>query len=99
MQNIRIKIKAYDSKIIDRAAKQIIDTAVRSGAKTVGPIPLPTRRKIWVVQRSPFVHGKHKDHFEMRTHSRLIEINEPNSNTIDSLTHLQLAAGVSIEIK
>lgn len=99
MQRIRIKIKAYDAKIIDSAAKQIIDTASRTGAKTAGPIPLPTRRSVWAVQSSPFKFGNAMDHFEMRTHKRLIDILDPNQKTIDALTHLQLAAGVSIEIK
>jgi small subunit ribosomal protein S10 len=99
MQKIRIKIKSYDSKIIDKAVKQIIDTVIRSGAKIAGPIPLPTNRKVWAIHRSPFVYGKHKEHFEMRIHKRLIDIMEPNQKTIDALTHLQLAAGVAIEIK
>jgi small subunit ribosomal protein S10 len=99
MDKIRIKIKGYDSKVIDNAAKQIIETALRSGAKTVGPIPLPTRIRRFTVNRSPHIDAKSKEHFEMRTHKRLIEILEPNSKTIDSLTHLQLAAGVGIEIK
>ncbi|MCA9385808.1 30S ribosomal protein S10 [Candidatus Dojkabacteria bacterium] len=99
MQKIRIKIKAYDSKIIDNAAEQIITTASRTGAKTAGPIPLPTNRSVYAVHRSPFKFGNAMDHFEMRTHKRLIEIIEPNQKTIDALTHLQLAAGVSIEIK
>jgi small subunit ribosomal protein S10 len=99
MDKIRIKIKGYDSKVVDNAAQQIIDTALRSGAKTVGPIPLPTRIRRFTVNRSPHVDSKSKEHFEMRTHKRLIDIVDPNSNTIDSLTHLQLAAGVHIEIK
>jgi small subunit ribosomal protein S10 len=99
MQKLRIKLKAYDSKVLDQVADQIIGAAVRSGAKVAGPVPLPTRRKLWAVQRSPFVHSKHMDHFEMRIHLRLIDIYEPNQKTIDTLTHLQLAAGVAIEIK
>ena len=99
MQKIRIKIKAYDAKIIDNAVKQIISTATRSGAKVAGPIPLPTKRSVWAVKRSPFKYGNHMDHFEMLTHKRLVEIIEPNPRTIEALTHLQLAAGVSIEIK
>ncbi len=99
MQRIRIKIKAYDSRIIDKAAKQIIETAVRTGAVIVGPIPLPTKIKRWAVHKSPFVFSKSKEHYEMRTHSRLIDIKDPNQKTIDALTHLQLAAGVAIEIK
>lgn len=99
MQKIRIKIKGYDAKVVDKAAAQVIDTAVRSGAKTAGPIPLPNKIKKWAVLRSPHVDSKSKEHFEMRIHARLIEILEPNAKTIDSLTHLQLAAGVSVEIK
>lgn len=96
---IKIKIKGYDSKVVDNAAKQIIETALRSGARAVGPILLPTRIRRFTVNRSPHIDAKSKEHFEMRTHKRLIEIVEPNSKTIDSLTHLQLAAGVGIEIK
>ncbi len=99
MQKIRIKIKGYDPKVVDNAALQIIETALRSGAKTVGPIPLPTRIRRFTVYRSPHIDSKSKEHFEMRTHKRLIEIIEPNNKTVDSLTHLQLAAGVGIEIK
>lgn len=99
MQKIRIKIKGYDSKVVDNATKQIIDTALRSGAKIIGPIPLPTRRRLFTVNRSPHIDAKSKEHFEMRTHKRLIEIVDPNSKTIDSLTHMQLAAGVDVEIK
>lgn len=99
MQKIRIKIKGYDSKVVDNATQQIIETALRSGAKTVGPIPLPTMIRKFTVNRSPHIDAKSKEHFEMRTHKRLIEIVEPNSKTVDSLTHLQLAAGVDVEIK
>ena len=99
MQRIRIKIKGYDPKVVDNAAKQIIDSALRSGAKVVGPIPLPTSLRKFTVNRSPHVNAKSKEHFEMRTHRRLIDITEPNNKTIDDLTHLQLAAGVGIEIK
>ncbi len=99
MQKIRIKIKGYDNKVVDHAAGQIIETALRSGAKTVGPIPLPTKVRRFTVNTSPHIDAKSKEHFEMRTHKRLIEIIDPNSKTIDSLTHLQLAAGVGIEIK
>ncbi len=99
MQKIRIKIKGYDAKVVDKASQQVIDTAVRSGAKTAGPIPLPNKLRRWAVLRSPHVDGKSKEHFELRVHARLIEIIEPNPKTIESLTHLQLAAGVSVEIK
>ena len=99
MQRIRIKIKGYDAKVVDKAAEQVIDTALRTGAKTAGPIPLPNRLHRWALLRSPHVNGKSKEHFEMRIHSRLIDILDSNSKTIESLTHLQLAAGVSVEIK
>ena len=99
MQKIRIKIKGYDPKVVDNAVKQIIETALRSGAKIIGPIPLPTRIRKFTVNRSPHIDSKSKEQFEMRTHKRLIEILEPNSKTIDSLTHLQLASGVGLEIK
>jgi len=99
MQRIRIKIKGYDHKVIDKAAQQIIDTTVRTGAKTVGPIPLPVKKRRWAVLRSPHIDGKSKEHYEMRIHKRLIDIIEPTEKTIDALTHLQLATGVSVEIK
>jgi small subunit ribosomal protein S10 len=99
MQRIRIKIKGYDSKVVDKASQQIIETAVRTGAKTYGPIPLPTRHKRFVTLTSPHIDAKSKEHFELNTHKRLIDIIDPTSKTIDSLTHLQLAAGVWIEIK
>lgn len=99
MQRIRIKIKGYDSKVVDKAAEQIIETATRTGAKTLGPIPLPTKKRTFVVLNSPHVFSKSKQHFGLNTHKRLIDILEPTSKTVDSLTHLQLAAGVWIEIK
>ena len=99
MQKIRIKIKGYDPKVTDNAASQIIKTALRTGAKVIGPIPLPTKKRKYTVNRSPHIDSKSKEQFEMRIHKRLIEILDPNSKTIDSLTHLQLAAGVGIEIK
>jgi small subunit ribosomal protein S10 len=98
-QKLRIKIKGYDSKLVEKVTDQIVDTAVRSGAKVSGPIPLPTQRKVWVVLNSPHVDAKSKEHFELRIHKRLIEILEHNARTIESLTHLQIAAGVAIEIK
>ncbi|MBD3280262.1 30S ribosomal protein S10 [Candidatus Dojkabacteria bacterium] len=99
MQKIRIKIKGYDAKVVDKAAAQVLDTALRTGAKTSGPVPLPNKIRRWALLRSPHVDGKSKEHYEMRIHSRLVEIIEPNAKTIDSLTHLQLAAGVNVEIK
>jgi small subunit ribosomal protein S10 len=96
---IRIKIKAYDHKIIDQSAKLIVDTAERSGAKISGPVPLPTEIKRYTVNRSTFVHKDARDQFEMRTHKRLIDIENPTAKTISSLTSLDLPAGVDIEIK
>ncbi|MBI2798264.1 30S ribosomal protein S10 [Candidatus Saccharibacteria bacterium] len=98
-QRIRIKLKAYDSKIIDQSAKQIIDTAVRTGANVAGPIPLPTEKSKYTVLSSPFVFKDAREQFEMRTHKRLIDITEPTPKTIDSLMNLSLPAGVDIEIK
>ena len=99
MQKLRIKIKGYDSKLVEATTNQIIESIVRTGAQISGPIPLPTQKKRWAVLTSPHVDSKSKEHFELNTHKRLIEILEHNSRTIDALTHLQLAAGVSIEIK
>ncbi len=96
---IRIKIRAYDHKIIDQSTRMIIDTAERSGAKVIGPIPLPTEKKKYTVNRSAFVHKDSRDQFEMRTHKRLVDIVEPTPKTIDSLMSLSLPAGVDIEIK
>jgi small subunit ribosomal protein S10 len=96
---VRIKIKAYDHKIIDQAAKTIIDTALRSGAKIIGPIPLPTEKNKYTVLKSTFVHKDSRDQFEMRTHKRLIDIVGLNPKTVDSLMNLNLPAGVDIEIK
>ena len=98
-QRIRIRIKAYDNKVIDQSAEQIIDTAKRSGAKTAGPIPLPTAKSIYTVLKSPFKHKDSRDQFEMRTHKRLIDISGPTPKTIDALMNLNLPAGVDVEIK
>ena len=96
---IRIKIKAYDHKLIDQSAKQIVDTAKRSGASITGPIPLPTEKTKYTVLRSTFVHKDSREQFEMRVHKRLIDITDPTPKTIDSLTNLNLPAGVDVEIK
>jgi small subunit ribosomal protein S10 len=98
-QRIRIRLKAYDSKVIDQSAKQIIDTAVRTGATVAGPIPLPTDRNVTTVLRSPHIYKDAREQFEMRTHKRLIDITEPTGKTIDALMNLNLPAGVDIEIK
>ncbi len=98
-QKIRIKIQAYDHKVVDDSARLIIDTAERTGAIVAGPIPLPTRIEKFTVNRSTFVHKNARDQFEIRTHKRLIDITESTPKTIDSLTNLNLPAGVDIEIK
>ncbi len=98
-QKIRIKIKAFDHKIIDQSTKTIIDTAQRSGAQVFGPIPLPTAKKKYTVNRSTFVHKDARDQYEMRTHKRLIDIIDPTAKTIEDLTNLSLPAGVDVEIK
>lgn len=98
-QKIRIKIQAYDHKVVDNSTKLIIDTAERTGAIVAGPIPLPTKIEKFTVNRSTFVHKKARDQYEIRTHKRLIDITECTTKTIDSLTNLSLPAGVDIEIK
>lgn len=96
---VRIKIRAYDHKIIDQSTRTIIDTAERTGAKVVGPVPLPTEKKKWTVNRSTFVHKNAREQFEMRIHKRIVDIMDPNAKTIDALTSLNLPAGVDVEIK
>jgi len=96
---LRIKLKAYDYKVIDNSAKQIVDTALRYGADISGPVPLPTEIHKYTVNRSTFVHKDAREQFEMRVHKRLIDILNPNSSIIDALMNLTLPAGVDIEIK
>ncbi len=98
-QRIRIRLKAYDYRIIDKSALQIIQTAERSGAAVIGPVPLPTDKKIITVIRSPHVHKDSREQFEMRVHKRLIDVVDPTSKTIDALMSLDLPAGVDVEIK
>lgn len=98
-QKIRIRLKAYDYRIIDKSARKIIETAERTGAVVHGPIPLPTEKKKMTVLKSTFVHKDSRDQYEIRTHKRLIDVLEPNSKTIDALMNLDLPAGVDIEIK
>ncbi len=98
-QKIRIKIQAYDHKVVDDSARLIIDTAERTGAIVAGPIPLPSRIEKFTVNRSTFVHKPSRDQYEIRTHVRLIDITESTAKTVDSLTNLSLPAGVDIEIK
>lgn len=96
---LRIKLKAYDYKVIDNSAKQIIDAALRHGAEVSGPVPLPTEIHKYTVNRSSFIHKNAREQFEMRVHKRLIDVLNPNPNVIDALMNLTLPAGVDIEIK
>lgn len=98
-QRIRIRLKAYDHKVIDQSAKQIVDTALRTGATIAGPIPLPTKRTLYTVVKSPHVYKKGREQFEMRVHKRLIDVLDPTPKTIDSLMNLSLPAGCDAEIK
>jgi small subunit ribosomal protein S10 len=98
-QKIRIRLKAYDHRLLDQSAAEIVDTAKRTGAKVVGPIPLPTSINKFCVLRSPHVDKKSREQFEIRTHKRLMEILEPTQQTVDALMKLDLSAGVDVEIK
>ena len=98
-QKIRIKLKAYEHKLIDQSAEKIVDTAKRTGAHVSGPIPLPTEKEIVTILRSPHKDKDSREQFEMRTHKRLIDILEPSAKTVDALMKLDLPAGVDIEIK
>ena len=98
-QRIRIRLKAYDHKILDRSASQIVDTAQRTGANVSGPVPLPTEINRYTVIRSPFIDKDSREQFEIRTHKRLIDVLEPTPKTVDALMRLNLPAGVDIEIK
>jgi small subunit ribosomal protein S10 len=98
-QKIRIRLKAYDYRVLDQSVVEIVETAKRTGAKILGPVPLPTRINRYTVLRSPHVDKKSREQFEIRTHKRLIEIMEPSPETVDALMKLNLAAGVHVEIK
>ncbi|MBT3261891.1 30S ribosomal protein S10 [bacterium] len=98
-QKIRIRLKSFDYRVIDLSAEKIVETAQRSGAKVVGPVPLPTLKKIWCVLKSPHVNKRGGEHYEVRIHKRMIDILEPPATTIDALMQLDLPAGVDIEIK
>jgi small subunit ribosomal protein S10 len=98
-QRIRIRMKAFDHKILDQSARQIVETAQRTGADVSGPVPLPTEKNRFTVMRSPFIDKDSQEHFEMRTHNRLIDVLEPTPKTVDALMRLNLPAGVSVEIK
>ncbi|MCK9594386.1 MAG: 30S ribosomal protein S10 [Candidatus Omnitrophica bacterium] len=99
MQKIRIKLRAYDHRLLDQAAEEIVESAKRTGAKISGPLPLPTKREIYTVLRSPVIDKKSREQFDLSTHKRMIEILEPTSKTIDGLRKLNLPAGVDVEIK
>lgn len=98
-QKIRIKLKAYDYRVLDQAAKEIVATAKETGARVAGPIPLPTKISRHTVLRSPHIDKKSREQFELRTHKRIIDILDPTQQTVDSLMKLDLAAGVDVEIK
>ena len=98
-QKIRIRLKAYDQRLLDRSAADILEAAKRTGARIAGPIPLPTRRETYTVLRSPHVDKKSREQFEIRTHKRLIDILHPSAQTIDALKNLSLPAGVDIKIR
>ncbi|WP_322797207.1 30S ribosomal protein S10 [Tepidiforma sp.] len=98
-QQIRIKLKAYDHRLLDQSARQIVEAAERTGAAVAGPVPLPTVIEKFTVIRGPHIHKDAREQFEIRTHKRLIDIIEPTSKTVDTLMRLQLPSGVDIEIK
>ena len=98
-QDIRIGLRAYDSRLLDNSASEIINTAKRTGAKIRGPIPLPTRNKKFTVNKSPFIDKKSRDQLEIRTHNRLLDIIDPTPQTVDALMKLDLSAGVEVDIK
>lgn len=98
-QKIRIRLRAFDHKLLDQSTKEIVDTARRTGARVAGPIPLPTRINRYTVLRSPHVDKKSREQFEVRTHKRLLDILEPTQQTVDQLMKLDLSAGVDVEIK
>jgi small subunit ribosomal protein S10 len=98
-QNIRIRLKAFDHRILDASTREIVNTAKRTGAQVRGPIPLPTRIEKFTVNRSPHIDKKSREQFEMRTHKRLLDIVDPTPQTVDALMKLDLAAGVDVEIK
>jgi len=96
---IRVRLKSYDARVLDDSAEEILDTAIRTGAKVAGPIPLPTERETYTVTTSPHIDKDAREQFEIRTHKRLIDILDPSSKTVDALMRLDLPAGVDIEIK
>ena len=98
-QTIRIRLKAYDARVLDQSTGEIVETAKRTGARLAGPIPLPTEKEIFTVLRSPHVNKKSREQFQLRTHKRLIEIYTPTPKTVDALSKLELPSGVDIQVK
>jgi small subunit ribosomal protein S10 len=98
-KNIRIRLKSFDHKLIDRSTREIVETARRTGAQVIGPIPLPTKKERWTVLISPHVNKDARDQYELRTHKRLLDIVDPTEKTVDALMKLDLAAGVDVQIK
>ena len=98
-QNIRIRLRAYDHRVLDQSTSEIVETAKRTGARLAGPIPLPTSKNKWTVLRSPHIDKKSREQFEIRTHKRVLDIVDPTPQTVDALMKLDLAAGVDVEIK
>lgn len=98
-EKIRVRLKAYDHKVLDTCVKKIVEAAQKSGATVVGPIPLPTERQVFTILRSPHVDKDSREQFEIRTHKRLIDLVKPTKETVDKLTHLDLPSGVDVEIK
>lgn len=99
MQKIRIKLKAYDHRLLDQSIQEIVETAKRTGARVSGPVPLPTKKEVYTVLRSPVIDKKSREQFGLYTHMRLVELVEPTAKTIDALRRLNLPAGVAVEIK
>ncbi len=98
-QKIRLKLKAYDHRLIDQSAQEIVDTAIRTGARVVGPVPLPTKKELYTVLRSPHIDKKSREQFHLVTHKRLIDLVEPTAKTVEALRKINLPAGVDIEIR
>lgn len=96
---IRVRLKAYDHKVLEDACDKIVQTAIKTGGDVIGPIPLPTKRTVVVVNRSPFKHKDSREHFEIKEHKRLIDIVNPTLQTIDALTHLDIPSGIDVAIK
>lgn len=96
---IRIRLKAYDHRLVDETCQKIVDTAIKTGASVKGPVPLPTRKEVYVVMKSTYIDKDSREHFGLKIHKRLLDIMNPTNQTIDSLMHLELPAGVEVEVK